>query len=42
MFLENGNIGYFAPDCLELEDMEISLSQFLYWCLYGDTDTLVK
>lgn len=42
MFLENGNIGYFAPDCLELEDMEISLSQFLYWCLHGDTDTFYK
>lgn len=37
--LENGNIGYFAPDCLELEDMEIRLNQFLYWCLHGDTDT---
>lgn len=42
MLLENGNIGYFAPDCLELEDMEISLSQFLYWCLHGDTDTFYK
>lgn len=36
--LDNGNIGYFAPDCLELEDMEINLSQFLYWCIHGDTD----
>lgn len=42
MFLENGNIGYFAPDCLELEDMEISFSQFLYWCFHGDTDTFYK
>lgn len=40
--LENGNIGYFAPDCLELEDMEIRLNQFLYWCLHGDTDTFYK
>lgn len=40
--LENGNIGYFAPDCLEVEDMEISFSQFLYWCLHGDTDTFYK
>lgn len=40
--LENGNIGYFAPDCLELEDMEIGFSQFLYWCLHGDTDTFYK
>lgn len=39
VYLENGNIGYFAPDCLELEDMEIRYPQFLYWCLHGDTDT---
>lgn len=37
--LENGNIGYFAPDCLELEDMNIKLGQFVYWCIHGDTDT---
>jgi hypothetical protein len=37
--LNNGNIGYFAPDCLELEDMEIKFGQFVYWCLHGDTDT---
>ena len=40
--IENGNIGYFAPDCLELEDMEIGFSQFLYWCLQGDTDTFYR
>lgn len=39
IYLKNGNIGYFAPDCLELEDMEIHFNQFLYWCLHGDTDT---
>ena len=39
VFLENNNIGYFAPDCLELEDMKIHFNQFLYWCLHGDTDT---
>ncbi len=39
VFLESGNIGYFAPDCLEVEDMEIRFNQFLYWCLHGDTDT---
>lgn len=39
LYLENGNIGYFAPDCLEAEDMGIHFSQFLYWCLHGDTDT---
>ncbi|MCM1327677.1 MAG: DUF2625 domain-containing protein [Lachnoclostridium sp.] len=37
--LKNGNIGYFAPDCLDFEDMEIYFNQFLYWCLHGDTDT---
>ena len=42
IYLENGNIGYFAPDCLELEDMEIHLNQFLYWCLHGDTDTFYR
>ena len=39
VYLKNGNIGYFAPDCLELEDMDIHYNQFLYWCLHGDTDT---
>ncbi len=39
VYLHNGNIGHFAPDCLELEDMEIHFNQFLYWCLHGDTDT---
>ncbi len=39
VYLQNGNIGYFAPDCLELEDMDIHYNQFLYWCLHGDTDT---
>lgn len=39
VYQENGSIGYFAPDCLSVEDMEISLNQFLYWCLHGDTDT---
>lgn len=39
IYLDNGNIDYFAPDNLELEDMEIGMGQFLYWCLHGDTDT---
>ncbi|MCM1089344.1 MAG: DUF2625 domain-containing protein [Butyrivibrio sp.] len=39
VYLRNGNIGYFAPDCLEFEDMEIHFNQFLYWCIHGDTDT---
>ena len=39
--LDNGNIGYFSPDFLEVEDMDINLSQFLYWCLHGDTDTFI-
>lgn len=39
LYLEGGSIGYFAPDTLAVEDMEIGLGQFLYWCLHGDTDT---
>lgn len=38
LFLKNGNIGYFAPDSLETEDLEVRYSQFLSWCLHGDTD----
>lgn len=38
ILLANGNIGYFAPDCLEVEDMELNIGQFLYWCFHGDTD----
>lgn len=37
LFLENGSMGYFAPDCLEVEDMEISYGQFLAWCMDSDT-----
>ncbi len=39
IYLRNGSIGYFAPDCLEIEDMELNFNQFLYWCIHGDTDT---
>lgn len=39
LILDNGNIAYFAPDTLEIEDMELSFAQFLYWCILGDTDT---
>ena len=39
VYLDNGNTSYFAPDCLQFEDMEIHFNQFLYWCLHGDTDT---
>lgn len=39
LFMNNGNIGYFAPDLLEFEDLEITYSQFIYWCIQGDTDT---
>lgn len=37
--LEGGSVGYFAPDTLAVEDMEIGLGQFVHWCLHGDTDT---
>lgn len=39
LVLDGGSMGYFAPDTLEIEDMEITFSQFLYWCIQGDTDT---
>lgn len=38
VLLENGNIGYFAPDILEIEDTEMNLRDFLYWCFFGETD----
>ena len=37
--LDNGNIGYFAPDTLMWEDNDLSYSEFIYWALHGDTDT---
>lgn len=40
--LNDGNISYFAPDCLEWEVMEISFSEFFYWAFRGDTDTYYK
>ncbi len=39
---ENSKIGYFAPDTLEIENLKISYSQFLYWCIQGDTDLFYK
>lgn len=39
IILEGGNVAYFALDTMEIEDMEISFGQFIYWCLHGDTDT---
>lgn len=39
LLLDEGQVGYFAPDTLEVENMEISFSQFLYWCVQGDTDS---
>lgn len=41
-FMDNGRTGYFAPDTLEWENMEINYSQFLYWCIHGDTDAYYK
>ncbi|UEL47291.1 DUF2625 family protein [Terrisporobacter hibernicus] len=37
--IDNGNIGYFAPDTLTWEDNDLSYSEFIYWALHGDTDT---
>lgn len=39
LLLEKGEIGYFAPDTLEVENMKFSYSQFLYWCIQGDTNS---
>ena len=39
IFINNGNKGYYAPDLLEFEDLELSYAQFLYWCIEGDTNT---
>lgn len=39
IILESGSVAYFAPDTLEIEDMEISFGEFIYWCFQGDTDT---
>lgn len=41
-FLNHGTIGYFTPDTLEWEDLEISYSQFVLWCINGDTDTFYQ
>lgn len=32
-------IYYFAPDSLEWEDLDINYNNFLYWVLFGDTET---
>ena len=37
LYLRNGNIGYFAPDSLQIEDVGIQYGRFLSWCLHGDT-----
>lgn len=33
---EQGCLFYFAPDTLEWERMDLTYSQFIYWCLQGD------
>ena len=38
LLLADGNVGYFAPDCLEVEEMEFQTGRFLTWCLHGDTE----
>ena len=39
ILLEGGKIGYFAPDTLAIENLDMSYSQFLFWCVQGDTDS---
>ena len=38
LLLADGNVGYFAPDSLEVEKMEFQTGRFLAWCLHGNTD----
>jgi len=33
-----GQMYYFAPDCLEWEDMEMGYSDFIWWTLTGDLE----
>lgn len=40
--LDNGNVGYFAPDTLMWEDNDLSYSEFIDLALHGDTDTYYK
>ena len=35
---DNGNMAYFSPDSLLLEDMELNYSQFITWAVSGDTE----
>ena len=42
IILDSGTLGYFAPDSLEIEDMEITFAQFLHWCIHGDIDLYYK
>lgn len=39
LYLSDGKIGYFVPDTLELDELGINMSQFMYWCMHGDTET---
>jgi hypothetical protein len=39
---EVGQVGYFAPDTLEWESLEISLSQWIEWLLSGATNTFYE
>lgn len=37
-YIEDFLTDNFAPDCLEIEDLELTMGQFLTWCFHGDTD----
>lgn len=41
-YMDNGKLGYFAPDTLGWEELDITYSQFIYWALHGDTDSFYK
>lgn len=38
LMFSGDSMGYFAPDTLEVEDMEMTYSEFLRWSIAGDTD----
>lgn len=42
VLLDNGNIGYFSPDNLLLEDTELDYDKFLTWVISGDTELLYR
>lgn len=42
LLMENGEIGYFAPDTLQIQLLGMGYNQFLFWSIQGDTDLFYK